>query len=125
MKTIVKKTPTQTANDLEYFALHFAGEQEETLAGLLMDAVHAIRTFQSSMDFRPMDCAPLDGKEVLLKVESRAGIPGKMLVGHYMPGGHCIEDHPPIDRGWYFWNGCSFDLASKPIAWMPLPEANK
>jgi len=44
-----------------------------------------------------------------------------MLVGHYMPGGHCIEDHPAIDRGWYFWNGRMFDLASVPTHWMPLP----
>jgi NTP pyrophosphatase (non-canonical NTP hydrolase) len=70
----------------------------------------------------PMDNAPTDGTEVLLLVESRAGIPGKYLVGHYMPGGHCIEDHPAIDEGWYFWNGCMFDMASKPIGWRELPE---
>lgn len=73
------------------------------------------------MIFQSMDLAPRDGTEVLLKVESRAGVSGCMLVGHYMPGGHCIEDHPPIDSGWYFWNGCMFDKASKPIAWAPLP----
>ena len=69
-----------------------------------------------------MDTAPTDGREVILMVESRAGIPHKCLVGHYMEGGHCIEDHPPISEGWYFWNGCSFDRAAKPIRWMPLPE---
>ena len=68
-----------------------------------------------------MNTAPRDGTEVLLVVERRAGIPHRMLVGHYMPGGHCIEDHPPIDEGWYFWNGCMFDKASKPLAWMALP----
>ena len=72
-------------------------------------------------DWKPMGCAPRDGREVLLVVECRAGIPGKQLVGHYMPGGHCIEDHPAIDEGWYFWNGCRFDKASKPLAWMELP----
>ncbi len=72
--------------------------------------------------WRPMDTVPKDGREVLLTVALRAGIPGQCLVGHWMPGGHCIEDHPPIDAGWYFWNGCMFDRASKPIAWMPLPE---
>lgn len=71
-----------------------------------------------------MDTAPKDGSEILLKVKTRAGIPGKFLVGHYMPGGHCIEDHPPIDEGWYFWNGYRFDTASDPIAWAPLPKEN-
>ncbi|MEW4459475.1 hypothetical protein AB1K42_15390 [Roseibium algicola] len=73
------------------------------------------------MLMKPMETAPKDGKEVILEVESRAGRPGKFLVGHYMPGGHCIEDHPPIKEGWYFWNGCSFDIASKPIGWCDLP----
>jgi hypothetical protein len=72
---------------------------------------------------RPMTTAPKDGTEVLLQVEWRAGIRGKFLVGHYMPGGHCIEDHPPIDEGWYFWNGCMFDRASKPVGWLPLPAS--
>jgi len=71
--------------------------------------------------WRGMESAPKDGREVLLRVKLRAGATGKQLVGHYMQGGHCIEDHPPIDRGWYFWSGCQFDKASEPIAWMPLP----
>lgn len=69
----------------------------------------------------PMESAPRDGREVILKVKSRAGISGKYLVGHYMPGGHCIEDHPPIAEGWYFWNGREFDHAAEPIGWMPIP----
>jgi len=72
--------------------------------------------------WRSMTEAPRDGTEVLLQVESRAGMPGKCLVGHWMPGGHCIDDHPPIDAGWYFWNGCMFERASKPVAWAPLPK---
>lgn len=75
----------------------------------------------ATRDVLPMDSAPLDGTEVLLRVKRRAGIPGKFLVGHYMPGGHCIEDHPAIAAGWYFWNGCMFDAASEPEGWMPLP----
>lgn len=74
------------------------------------------------MIWQTMDTAPRDGTEVLLKVESVAGIPGKCLVGHWQPGGHCIEDHPPIEQGWYFWNGCMFDAASEPLNWMPIPE---
>ena len=71
---------------------------------------------------QPMSTAPRDGTDVLLLVKRRAGIPGKWLVGHRMPGGHCIEDHPAIAEGWYFWNGCAFDLASEPVGWLALPE---
>lgn len=73
--------------------------------------------------WRPMKAAPRDGTEVLLVVKLRAGVSGRMLVGHWMEGGHCIEDHPPIEAGWYFWNGCMFDRASKPLHWMPLPPS--
>lgn len=69
----------------------------------------------------PMDSAPLDGTEVVLRVKTRAGCRGKYLVGHHMPGGHCIDDHPPIAPGWYFWNGREFDHAAEPEGWMPLP----
>lgn len=70
-----------------------------------------------------METAPKDGTEVILQVKLRAGIPHKFLVGHYMPGGYCIEDHPEIDAGWYFWNGCMFDKAAEPERWWPLPNA--
>jgi len=84
-----------------------------------------IERLQAVVDklWQPMDTAPKDGTEILLLVERRAGISGKMLVGHWMPGGHCIEGHPPIDEGWYFWSGSMFDKASRPLRWMPLPEA--
>lgn len=68
-----------------------------------------------------MATAPKDGTEVLILVANRAGVPHKTLVGHYMAGGHCIEDHPPIAEGWYFWNGRMFDKAAKPLLWAPLP----
>lgn len=70
----------------------------------------------------PIETAPKDGREVLLRVELRAGIPGKIFVGHWMPGGHCIEDHPPIDAGWYFWTGAMFNVAYDPTHWMELPK---
>lgn len=79
---------------------------------------------QGAVAWRPMETAPRDGTEVILKVALRAGVRGKMLVGHYMRGGHCIEDHPPIDAGWYFWNGRMFDEASHPLEWMPLPDTH-
>ena len=92
----------------------------------LLDALEAaqarIKELEAKQRWIPMDSAPKDGSEVLLQVEYRAGSQGKCLVGHWMPGGHCIEDHPPIAQGWYFWNGASFDLAAKPILWMPLPQ---
>lgn len=74
------------------------------------------------MAWQDIKTAPKDGTEVLLLVKIRAGIPRRQLVGHYIPGGHCIEDHPPIDSGWYFWNGAMFDKASDPTHWMPLPD---
>lgn len=73
-------------------------------------------------EWQPIETAPKDGREVVLAVAFRAGISKGVLVGHYMGGGHCIEDHPPIDAGWYFWNGCMFDEAAKPTHWMPLPH---
>lgn len=75
--------------------------------------------------WQPIETAPKDGREVILRVAMRGGIPGKSLVGHYQRGGHCIEDHPPIDAGWYFWDGRMFDLAAKPTHWMPLPDEEK
>lgn len=71
--------------------------------------------------WQPIATAPKDGREVLLLVKVRAGIPGKCLVGHWQPGGHCVEDHPAIDAGWYFWTGRMFDLAAEPTHWAELP----
>lgn len=71
--------------------------------------------------WHPIENAPKDGTEVLLCVKRRAGIAHGFLVGHWMPGGCCIKDHPPISQGWYFWNGSMFDRASDPTHWMPLP----
>lgn len=80
---------------------------------------------QGMTGWQPIETAPKDGTEVLLLVKRRAGIPWRQLVGHFMEGGHCIEDHPPIDEGWYFWTGLSFDKPSEPTHWMPLPEPPK
>jgi hypothetical protein len=77
------------------------------------------------MEWQPIETAPKDGREVILAVETRAGITHGVLVGHYMPGGHCIEDHPPIADGWYFWNGCMFDKAAIPTHWMDMPHHPK
>jgi hypothetical protein len=80
---------------------------------------------RNGLKWKPISTAPKNGVELLLTVKSRAGIPRGILVGHYMAGGHCVEDHPPIAEGWYFWNGCMFDKAAEPVAWMPVPDAYK
>lgn len=85
---------------------------------------HMAAALPAPPTWQPIETMPpefKDGREVLLMVELRAGIPHQSLVGHWMPGGYCIEDHPPIGQGWYFWNGCMFDHASKPTHWQPLP----
>lgn len=106
-----------------------SNEVEERAVGWgfanIQSALDAARDEQREKDARqwqPIETAPKDGGEMLLRVKMRAGIRGKTLVGHYMPGGHCIEDHPPIAAGWYFWNGLMFDKAAEPTHWMPLPE---
>jgi len=88
----------------------------------MVECLDEIERQQVALTWQPMKTAPRDGTEVLLRVECRAGMSDCMLVGHYMQGGHCIDDHPPISQGWYFWNGCCFDMASKPTHWMPLPK---
>lgn len=90
--------------------------------GLAEQIIAIIKAHRSPDEgYRPMETAPKDGREVLLLVKSRAGIRGRQLVGHYLPGGFTIEDHPAIAGGWYFWNGCMFDRAAEPIGWAPLP----
>jgi hypothetical protein len=76
-------------------------------------------------EWQPIETAPKDGTEILLRVKKRAGVTGKYLVGHYMEEGSYCDEYPPIDKGWYFWNGCSFDKASEPTNWMHLPEPPK
>jgi hypothetical protein len=102
---------------LEDFASAYSPDSENG------QALRAAIELMKQAGWQPIETAPRDGTEVLLMVRQRAGIPGCQLVGHYMPGGHCIEDHPPIASGWYFWNGCMFDVAAEPIAWHPLPAA--
>lgn len=96
-------------------------EANDAIGSYIDQLLHQAAPGVLTAGWQPIESAPLDGREVLLAVKLRAGIQGKQLVGHYMPGGHCIEDHPPIASGWYFWNGCSFDKAATPTHWMPLP----
>lgn len=97
----------------------FAPAVKQQAAEIIGDTLAALAAISNG--WQPIETAPKDGSEVLLRVKLRAGIADGRLVGHYIQGGHCIEDHPPVDRGWYFWNGCMFDQASEPTHWMPLP----
>ncbi len=69
---------------------------------------------------KSMSTAPIDGTEILIEVKQRAGVPGKFLVGHYMKGGIYEDGFPPVEEGWYFWNGSMFDKAAEPIGWTHL-----
>ena len=94
------------------------GRPEDWMCYLEESEVFARAYLAGAITWRTdFDQCPRDGTEVLLIVEQRAGIPGKALVGHWVSGGYCIEDHPAIEAGWYFWNGTMFDLASKPTHW--------
>jgi hypothetical protein len=64
---------------------------------------------------QPIETAPKSG-EIILIVENAQGAIGR-VIGHYMEGGHCIEDHPPIDEGWYFWSGSMYVRATNPTHW--------
>lgn len=74
----------------------------------------------ATTDWQPIATAPKSGE--VLVVVLRAGCRGR-VVAHYMPGGHCIEDHPSIPAGWYRWSGFSMQLLEDaPTHWMPLPD---
>ncbi len=90
-------------------------EARETLALLA-----ALERSEAASQWQPIETAPKEG-EVLLRIV-RAGMVGS-LVCHWQPGGHCIDDHPPIDKGWYFWNGhMLYPVDSKPTHWAPIPN---
>ena len=86
-------------------------EEREQLA-----AIRTVLTTAKRFTWQPMDTAPRNGTEVLLAVKG-----GQVVVAHWMPGGHCIEDHPPIAQGWYYFNGSYFRDSAQPLFWMPLP----
>ena len=99
----------------------FEAEKNARIARAILRLPALRAALPSTRRWQSIETAPLDGREVLLRVKARAGIQGKCLVGHFMQGGHCVEDHPAIARGWYFWNGSMFDQAADPTDWMELP----
>lgn len=70
--------------------------------------------------WHPMETAPKDGTEVILR-----NVSWNRALAHYMPGGHCIEDHPPIDAGWYFWNGRIHDVFTSPVQWRSIVQQDQ
>lgn len=70
---------------------------------------------QQTAQWQPISTAPKDGGEVILRNAN-----WNRVLAHWMPGGHCIEDHPPIDAGWYYWSGNSYNIFDKPLHWMPI-----
>jgi hypothetical protein len=74
-------------------------------------------------EWQPIETAPKGKGEILViaNLHSRDMDRHVAHLVHWMPSGHCIEDHPPIEGGWYRWNGCEFVTCS-PIWWMPLPS---
>lgn len=99
----------------EQLAKHAAAALSEALAQLEAERARNAATWL------PMGTAPKDGTEVLLDLPLDKSRARRAVIGHYMKGGHCIEDHPAIDRGWYFWTGRMFDKAPDPAGWMRLP----
>jgi hypothetical protein len=69
------------------------------------------------MKWQSIETAPKD-REILVRCQNRAGLPGT-VVAHFCD---YVEDHPPIDAAFYFWNGAMFTPATKPTHWMPLPD---
>jgi hypothetical protein len=83
----------------------------------------ASQTAQESRgEWKPIETAEKKpGKEVLLLIKRNDfSTPMTAYVGHWMEGGHCVGDHPPIAQGWYYWNGFNFNTVL-PTHWMPLP----
>lgn len=130
MTAAVTSSREASRPSIDWLAKEIAEKASLMMTGQTSYLGHIIKcaeTIQDRLAAKPADewqdisTAPKDGREVILQVQLRAGIRGKCLVGHYMPGGFCISDHPAIDAGWYFWNGCMFDKAAEPTKWMPLP----
>lgn len=92
---------------------------EEELADLQSSHQRLIReVIQYRTTWQSIETAPKDGTEVLVRCSNRAGLAGT-VVAHYMAV--APEDHPPIDCGWYYWNGGMFNTVAKPTHWRPLP----
>lgn len=68
----------------------------------------------------PMDRAPKEERYVILRNSNM-----HQVLAHWMDGGTFSEDHPPIEAGWYFFNGRLNDLFRDPVQWRyaAAPEA--
>ena len=93
-------------------------------AGIKSTPLRAIESAARAGQWQPIETAPKDGDEIILRNAS-----WNRVLAHWMPGGHCIEDHPSIDAGWYFWTGNRYDVFKTPEVWrhayIPTPAAQE
>lgn len=74
-----------------------------------------MRWLSQAEGWQTMETAPKDGTEVIVE-----NVQLCRVLAHWQPGGHCIEDHPAIAAGWYFWNGHMYDVFRTPMRWLPV-----
>lgn len=122
MKELIEMCPRaeELANRLTMAgqkAEHVSASETHELADFVHACVGAIRAPAAAWRSDVENAGPKNKGYVLL-VDGN----GHKVLAHWQPGGHCIEDHPPIDRGWYYWNGREFDVFRNPTAWMPVSE---
>jgi hypothetical protein len=95
----------------------FDGEAVNVSPEPLLAPLEACADAYDRSAWQDIATAPKDGTEILVRCQNRAGLPGT-VVAHFASW---IEDHPPIDAAFYFWNGGQFTPATKPTHWTPLP----
>ena len=67
--------------------------------------------------WKSCDSPPKNPRDVRLVTHT-----GQYMEAHYLTGGHCIEDHPPVAAGWYHWTGTYYDRVPNPDKWMDIPK---
>lgn len=71
----------------------------------------------STSPWKSCDSPPNNPRDVRLVTHA-----GQYMEAHYLTGGHCIEDHPPVEAGWYHWTGTYYDQVPNPAKWMDIPR---
>ena len=111
-------------NDEQITEMWMACKQGATLGEQVKHFARAIESAALDGQWQPIETAPKDGEQIILRNAS-----WNRVLAHWMPGGHCIEDHPPIDAGWYFWTGKQYDVFKNPEVWrhatQPTPAAQE
>lgn len=124
---------TPTRQELQDLAHQLRCDKNDGAAHVVLRASDALTELQHRSRWRCMSTLPMvNGEprhgEFLIRFKQpatyRRAERVRVVVAHWMPGGHCIEDHPPIARGWYYDNGGEvIQFATEtPMDWAPLPE---